>query len=236
MIYDYVIEKPPLDELFHHGIKGQSWGKKNGPPYPLDSSISTGNKLKKKFAAKKELKEAKKRLAKQEKEDKKIDQIYQKKLSNGVSLTSDNNALTDIKISKENDYFKTSLKNKNNSEVTIYGNSRDVSEENIAQAARLFYKNRDTIRKHAFDILENDDSQYSFYKTFAEPIGISKKEMKDKLDIKSFYVTKINGNLYGEISIYEKDGKISDLTGGHTIDFDIDVKSGKLSKYYAVNG
>ena len=31
------------DELYHHGIKGQKWGKKNGPPYPLsggDSSIS----------------------------------------------------------------------------------------------------------------------------------------------------------------------------------------------------
>lgn len=22
--------------LFHHGIKGQKWGKRNGPPYPLD--------------------------------------------------------------------------------------------------------------------------------------------------------------------------------------------------------
>lgn len=24
------------DELSHHGISGQKWGKKNGPPYPLD--------------------------------------------------------------------------------------------------------------------------------------------------------------------------------------------------------
>lgn len=24
--------------LMHHGIKGQKWGKRNGPPYPLDSS------------------------------------------------------------------------------------------------------------------------------------------------------------------------------------------------------
>lgn len=23
------------DELYHHGVKGQSWGKRNGPPYPL---------------------------------------------------------------------------------------------------------------------------------------------------------------------------------------------------------
>lgn len=25
------------DYLAHHGIKGQEWGVKNGPPYPLDS-------------------------------------------------------------------------------------------------------------------------------------------------------------------------------------------------------
>ena len=33
------------DELYHHGVKGQKWGEKNGPPYPLDRSISDGSKL-----------------------------------------------------------------------------------------------------------------------------------------------------------------------------------------------
>lgn len=28
------------DHLAHHGIKGQKWGVKNGPPYPLDDSES----------------------------------------------------------------------------------------------------------------------------------------------------------------------------------------------------
>ena len=27
-----------MNELYHHGIKGQKHGKRNGPPYPLSSS------------------------------------------------------------------------------------------------------------------------------------------------------------------------------------------------------
>lgn len=34
------------DYISHHGILGQKWGIRNGPPYPLKSSVSTGHKLK----------------------------------------------------------------------------------------------------------------------------------------------------------------------------------------------
>ena len=35
------------DFLEHHGIIGMKWGVRHGPPYPLGSDVSTGNKIKK---------------------------------------------------------------------------------------------------------------------------------------------------------------------------------------------
>lgn len=48
-LYEYPSFKPDLDEgtLEHFGILGMHWGQRNGPPYPLNSKISTGKRLKK---------------------------------------------------------------------------------------------------------------------------------------------------------------------------------------------
>ena len=46
MYYDGLIDKPSLDELYHHGIKGQKWGVRNGPPYPLKSHSGSEKKAK----------------------------------------------------------------------------------------------------------------------------------------------------------------------------------------------
>lgn len=35
--YELYNKPSPQDYLAHHGIRGQKWGKRNGPPYPLDA-------------------------------------------------------------------------------------------------------------------------------------------------------------------------------------------------------
>ena len=46
-LYEHELIKPSLDDVIeHHGILGMHWGRRNGPPYPLDSSVSTGKRLK----------------------------------------------------------------------------------------------------------------------------------------------------------------------------------------------
>ena len=37
-------------ELYHHGIAGQRWGKRNGPPYPLVASSKSASEKKRKYS------------------------------------------------------------------------------------------------------------------------------------------------------------------------------------------
>lgn len=42
----YIGSIPVFDELYHHGIQGQKWGVRNGPPYPIEDPVmKKGTKL-----------------------------------------------------------------------------------------------------------------------------------------------------------------------------------------------
>lgn len=65
-------------ELFHHGISGQKWGKRNGPPYPLDYNDHSAAEKKKN--PKSQLDNYEDRI--NTKRNKKINDKYDRKIEN----------------------------------------------------------------------------------------------------------------------------------------------------------
>jgi len=73
-LYEFDYDKPELSEdmLEHFGILGMSWGRKNGPPYPLGSDKSTGKSLRKGFRAKRKARKLQKKKVKSLKKARKV--------------------------------------------------------------------------------------------------------------------------------------------------------------------
>lgn len=108
--------------LYHHGVKGQKWGVMNGPPYPLDESISTGQRLRetagrikehmKKRSEERAVKREERRVQKEEKKAQQFEEKKAKTLRSGNfnkvtkmrdDLTDDElrSAITRIRINQE---------------------------------------------------------------------------------------------------------------------------------------
>lgn len=76
-------------ELYHHGIKGQKWGIRNGPPYPLDSSISTGEKLKRQSVKAGSILDKESRKSRKEKREEKRETTTSKAIKKAKKMTNE---------------------------------------------------------------------------------------------------------------------------------------------------
>lgn len=75
------------NELWHHGVTGQKWGVRNGPPYPLSRAVSTGKSLRK-FSGSEKLSREERKKQRAEKARKKAEEDYKKKNSEEYSNKS----------------------------------------------------------------------------------------------------------------------------------------------------
>lgn len=67
-------------ELYHHGVEGQKWGKRNGPPYPLERSTkSSAEKTKRSLSNSESNKETKRRIQDYRKNERILDKDICKK-------------------------------------------------------------------------------------------------------------------------------------------------------------
>lgn len=145
--------------LLHHGIEGQKWGVMNGPPYPLDSYLSTGKSLRK--AARKEAKAGSKeysnakkaaknykanmKLAKniyKDSTNRKVKKAYKAQYKNYKAKYK--NAKAEMDKNKQNSQAAKevlkSLENKSLSEVEQFLKDRGYTTKSISKLAMKDYK------------------------------------------------------------------------------------------------
>lgn len=139
-------EKEYSDYLAHHGILGQKWGKKNGPPYPLDASDHSASE--KKAGWKKSL--ATGRAARAEDEVKSAHKLADRYTSSmdkkaaKRSVQADEKGTTSAKAraQRASEEAKTAHKL-----ADRYTSSMDTKAANRKAAAENYKDNSDTVKK-----------------------------------------------------------------------------------------
>lgn len=164
--------------LSHHGILGQKWGKRNGPPYPLDSNVSTGHRLKdkgKKKLSKEEKKKSgrdfdgdtgyKSRMDFMDEEDKRLVKQYSQYIDNqkkyGQKKADEILNKSDIP-DRDKEYLKANYKNSYEYSTGSSGekfNGKKTTNERMQQISEENRKDFDSYYKKYGQINSNKSSQ-----------------------------------------------------------------------------
>lgn len=166
------------DELYHHGIKGQVHGVRNGPPYPLSRKVSTGKRLIKKMSnATAELK--KKRTEHAEEKKKRSDL----KKSKESERKRDPKSMTDEELRKAIDRMDLELRFKQKYNAL---NPQKVSRgkkmmNNLANdASSIFHESLKDAGKKAVTKMMNDAFNKAYSKASESSKGDKKKKEEKK--------------------------------------------------------
>lgn len=98
------------------------------------------------------------------------------------------------------------------------------------EVSKDFFKNEESIEKAVRESISEDPYLYNI---FGKPKGMSKNEFLDSLEIKGIHV--VDKKWPVEISVWEKDSAPEDLIGWHSLDIEMDLKKPKKTGV-AMNG
>lgn len=157
-LYEYNFDKPELDNIFleHHGVDGQKWGVQNGPPYPLDSDVSTGKSLKKKSRSggngkisrkrRKALKKARKTRAANAK--RRIQEQAQQKSKEEIMRTKDLKAMAK-NIDQFTDKDIENVLNRLDTEGKLHSRIKAIEKANMSTGQKIKEGIKENIKKGA---------------------------------------------------------------------------------------
>lgn len=130
------------DILQHHGVKGMSWGDRNGPPYPLDST---------KGLSKEEAKVVRKRLAKEEAAKRKAAKRRAEILKSPKLLSKHADEFTTEEIDNAIEKFQNRLR------VKAYDKPVELSAKKklLARDEKSLYKNRNLFTPEEMELALN---------------------------------------------------------------------------------
>ena len=212
---------PEKQWIAHHGIKGQQWGVRNGPPYPLDSYRGSSGSIHKKKEKIGSENDDKKSWAFKHNPTPQLEQLEKSSWGDYSSKVSVPKKWGKIDV----EYPKTNIEfDKNATQETI-----DNAYKDLNSFIDEFNKNPKIL-----DDIKNEIFEEMGHRVWNDEDGLpSKKEFKDNIDsINSlgFWVDSDTGNV--SASMYFNDG---DMFWGHVFDVEYDLKKRRV-EYISLAG